>query len=84
MKPFTKGLLVGLLLAFSCVGFMASKSNQVGRYQFSMTEYGKSNILDTKNGIVYDYDRTGTPPFIWEPEVLFPEEWVKEQTKNNS
>ena len=26
MKPFKKGLLVGLLLAFSCVGFMASKS----------------------------------------------------------
>ena len=79
MKPFTKGLLVGLLLAFSCVGFMASKSNEIGRY-----EYADGMLLDTKNGTVYDCDRTVTHPFIWEPEVLFPEEWVKEQTKNNS
>ena len=49
MKPFKKGLLVGLLLAFSCVGFMASKSNQVGTY----LAYGDSNILDTRTGQIY-------------------------------
>lgn len=53
MKPFTKGLLVGLLLAFSCVGFMASKSksNPVGTY----VTWGAQdiNIMDTRTGVQY-------------------------------
>ena len=49
MKPYTKGLLVGLLLAFSCVGFMASKSNPVGTY----VKWGDNSIYNTRTAQVY-------------------------------
>tara|TARA_B100000003_G_scaffold186342_1_gene181187 strand:- start:396 stop:596 length:201 start_codon:yes stop_codon:yes gene_type:complete len=49
MKSFNKGLLIGLLLAFGCVSFMASKTNDIGRYQIA----NGGAIMDTSTGTVW-------------------------------
>mgnify|MGYP006123638771 CR=1 FL=1 len=49
MKPFTKGLLLGVFFTVSCVGFMANKNKpEIGRY----VPYSSGNmmVLDTATG----------------------------------
>ena len=51
MKPFTKGLLLGVFVTMSCVGFMANKNKpEIGRY----LPFGNSglSIVDTVTGDV--------------------------------
>tara|TARA_Y100001970_G_C14052978_1_gene759972 strand:+ start:469 stop:723 length:255 start_codon:yes stop_codon:yes gene_type:complete len=49
MKPYTKGLLLGIFVTVSCIGFLAKKEKpEIGRYIPYGT--GKMQVLDTVTG----------------------------------
>ena len=82
MKEYPKGILLGIFVTVSCVGFIASQSSPVGRY-VPYNGDGKSlYMLDTTNGMLYINtdigdalpidENTGRQPYgrVWDENIL--------------
>ena len=82
MKEYSKGILLGIFVTVSCVGFIASQSNSVGRYVPYNGDGKALYMLDTTNGMLYINtdirdvlpidENTGTQPYgrVWDEYIL--------------